>query len=84
MLSGASIASYASSPWTGGLGTLLGAGLDVAATPFQLEGGYDENRAEAGEKRIEQFKSILKDPNSDRYEQVVSELKQRSHEFWKH
>lgn len=84
MLSGASIAAYASSPWTGGIGTLLGAGLDIAATPFQKEGGYDENRAEAGEKRIEQFKSILKDPNNDRYEQVVSELKQRSREFWKH
>ena len=52
-LSAVSFGAYASTPWTGGLGAIGGAVADLAATPFQIAGGYAENYAESGDKRID-------------------------------
>jgi hypothetical protein len=48
-----SVAAYATTPFTGGWGAAIGAGLDVASTPSQIKSGYAENYAESGDKRLE-------------------------------
>jgi len=82
-LSAASIAGYSSSPWTGGLGTLIGAGADILSTPFQIRSGYKENWAENGDRRIDQFTELLGGRDSDPYKNIVAEAKQRSRAYWK-
>lgn len=78
-----SVAAYATTPFTGGLGAAIGAGLDVAAFPFQINSGYAENYAESGDKRLEQFTELLGGQDSDRYKRIMAEAKRRSRAYWK-
>jgi hypothetical protein len=53
----------ASALMTGGASTAMFYGSGIAATPFELEGGKDENRLEIFDKKAKNMKAILSDPS---------------------
>jgi hypothetical protein len=76
-----SVAGYASTPYTGGVGSLVGAGLAIGAGYYGIQSGFAENQTEAGDKRIDNFKNILKQSNN--FSNTISELKDRSRHYWR-
>lgn len=82
-LQAASMAGYASSPYTAGLGGIIGMGAGVVAGVAGVESGYHENQTEAGDKRIDNFKEILSQPNVNKWDGVIKELKDRSRIYWR-
>lgn len=80
----ASMGGFASSPWTGGVGSGVGAAAGVAAGYYGLKSGYAENTTEAGQRRIDRFKELLSQPQTKKLDKTVSELKDRSRQYWKY
>lgn len=74
-------AAYASTPYTGGAGAVVGAGLGVASGYYGLLSGFAENTTEAGDKRIDNFKEILS--QSGDLKRTVAELIDRSGQYWR-
>lgn len=82
-LQGLSMAAYASSPYTGGAGALVGIGSGVAAGVAGIYSGYDENSTEAGDKRVDNFRGLLSRPEVNKYDGVLKEMKDRSRTYWR-
>lgn len=77
---GASMAGFASTPYTGGAGAVAGAGAGILAGYYGIQSGFAENTTEAGQKRIDNFKELLSD---DKRKETIAELKERSKHYWK-
>lgn len=89
------IGGLALAPFTEGGSLGLMYVSELAATPFEVQGAFDENYGEVGERRIENIQNMLSDSSftgeSDEkkegekstYDQVMDELKARSAAVWK-
>lgn len=89
------IGGMALAPFTEGGSLALIYISELAATPFEVKGAFDENYAEVGERRIQNIQDLLKDNSftgdSDQkkdgekttYDQIIDELKSRSALVWK-
>jgi DNA modification methylase len=60
----ASICGYASTPYTGGLGTAVGIGAQLFSAYEGVKAGYAENNAEVSQKHIDNFKEMLSSGDS--------------------
>ena len=86
------VGSIAAAPFSGGASFASLYLSELAATPFDIKGGVDENHAETTDKQIE---SIIRDLNDDSftgdskkddkstYTEFIKELKDRSKKIWK-
>ena len=84
------VASMAAAPVSGGTSFSLLYLSELAATPFDIKGGVDENHAEATDKQIESIIANLKDSSftgdqipGETYTNFINELKARSAKVWK-
>lgn len=92
---GTTVAGLALAPFSEGASLSLMYLGELAATPFELQGGFDENYGEVGERRIDNIQSMLKDSSftgdgdelkkgeSSTYDKIIKELKNRSASIWK-
>ena len=83
MLQATSMAGYASTPYTGGLGSAVGIASAFGAGVAGVISGQHENQTEAGDKRVDNFKGLLSRQEINKWEGVVDELKDRSRVYWR-
>lgn len=89
------VGGLALAPFTEGGSLALMYVSELAATPFEVQGAFDENYGEVGERRIENIQNMLndtsftgdseekKDNEKSTYDEVMDELKARSVAVWK-
>lgn len=77
-------------PYTGGVSLAALPVSEIAATPLEIAGGFDENYAEIATRRAENVQALLKDDLTKTataaqkgYDSTISELKKRDAEYWK-
>lgn len=77
-------------PYTGGTSLAALPVSEIAATPLEIAGGFDENYAEIATRRAENVQALLKDDLTKTataaqkgYDSTISELKKRDAEYWK-
>ena len=77
-------------PYTGGTSLAALPVSEIAATPLEIAGGFDENYAEIATRRAENVQALLKDDLTktataakNGYDSTISELKKRDAEYWK-
>ena len=78
-----SAAAYASTPYTGGLGSVAGIGAGLAAGVTGVGAGFHENYTEAGEKRIDNFRELLSRQEVNKWDSTIKEMKDRSRVYWR-
>jgi hypothetical protein len=75
-----SAAGFASTPYTGGIGTAAGVVAGLGAGYYGIQSGFAENTTEAGDKRIDNFKELIS--KGDR-KKILAELIDRYANYWK-
>ena len=78
-----SAGGFASTPWTGGAGAAIGAGAGLVAGYYGIQSGFAENKTEAGQKRIDNFKELLQQKGDKTPDKTIAELIDRSGQYWK-
>lgn len=80
------VAGLAAAPFTGGATAAAITNIGtIASIPGQIQGGFDENYAEVGDKYIDNFKKALNNTIVGRtgYEDIIGELAKKSSAYWK-
>ena len=80
------VAAIAAAPFSEGLSLgLMNAGT-IASMPGQVQGAVDENQAEIADRRIENVKSLLKDPgviDGTGEKDILNDLQKQSIRYWR-